>query len=98
MIHLYAVITLVLSLVQALTAISCEERLENQKISKQFPMYVAHGSHSLTLNDIRTFFKPDADENNGISIVNFNLTDEVLLPNAPLIILDNQYVIFINRI
>merc|ERR1711909_58438 len=49
-------------------------------------MGVAHVTHSLTLNDIRSFFKADADENNGIPMVNFDLTsDQLTLPNAPLI-------------
>merc|ERR1712179_565834 len=47
---------------------------------------VAHLTHSLTLNDIRSFFKADADENNGIPMVNFDLTsDQLVLLNAPLI-------------
>ena len=54
-------------------------------------MFVAHGSHSLTLNDIQAFFKTNATKENGISIVNFNLTaDEILLPNAPLIVPDKR--------
>ena len=86
-----AVITLFILSFQALDATqSCSEKLRVNKISDQYPMFVAHGSHALTLNDIRAFFKPTADENNGISVVNFNLTDDILLPNAPLIILDNK--------
>merc|ERR1712106_108973 len=67
-------------------------KTRKRKISKQFPMLVAHGSHSLTLNEIQAFFKTDAKKNNGISIVNFNLTsDEILLPNAPLIVQDKRF-------
>jgi len=70
----------------------CLELLEKRKISNQFPMFVAHGSHSLTLNDIQAFFKTNAKKKNGISIVNFNLTaDEILLPNAPLIVPDKRF-------
>ena len=86
-----AVITLLILSFQELDATkSCSEKLRVKEISDQYPMFVAHGSHALTLNDIRAFFKPTADENNGISVVNFNLTDDVLLPNAPLVILDNK--------
>merc|ERR1712106_7992 len=71
---------------------ACPDLLKFKKISNQFPMYVAHGSHSLTLNDIQAFFKPNANENNGISIVNFNLTDDdILLQNAPLIVSDKRF-------
>merc|ERR1712106_106712 len=70
----------------------CPDVLKFKKISNQFPMYVAHGSHSLTLNDIQAFFKPNANEKNGISIVNFNLTDDdILLQNAPLIVSDKRF-------
>merc|ERR1711892_1217168 len=70
----------------------CPDVLKFKKISNQFPMYVAHGSHSLTLNDIQAYFKPNANENNGISIVNFNLTDDdILLQNAPLIVSDKRF-------
>jgi len=64
----------------------CAKLFERKSITSNYPKHVAHGTHSLTLNDIQAFFKPDADENNGITIVNFNLTDEnILLPNAPAI-------------
>merc|ERR1712034_6116 len=87
-----AVITLLILSFQALDAKkSCSKTLRVNEISDQYPMFVAHGSHSLTLNDIRAFFKPTADENNGISVVNFNLTEDILLPNAPLVILDNKF-------
>ena len=69
----------------------CPDLFKFKKISNQFPMYVAHGSHSLTLNDIQAFFKPNANEKNGISIVNFNLTDDnIFLLDAPLIITEKR--------
>jgi len=75
----------ILSTSQLLTAgKNCAKLLGRKDITADYPRHVAHGTHSLTLNDIQAFFKADADENNGITIVNFNLTDEnVLLPNAP---------------
>merc|ERR1712142_1264618 len=64
---------------------SCSAIIERKRFG-EYAHIVAHVTHSLTLNDIRAFFKKDADENNGIPIVNFNLTDEKLvLANAPLI-------------
>merc|ERR1712142_606660 len=63
---------------------SCSAIIERKRFG-EYAHIVAHVTHSLTLNDIRAFFKKDADENNGIPIVNFNLTDEKLvLANAPL--------------
>ena len=75
----------ILSSSQLLTAgKNCAKLFGRKDITADYPMHVAHGTHSMTLNDIQAFFKADADENNGITIVNFNLTDEnVLLPNAP---------------
>merc|ERR1712142_1084901 len=64
---------------------SCSAIIERKRFG-EYAHIVAHVTHSLTLNDIRAFFKKDADENNGIPIVNLNLTDEKLvLANAPLI-------------
>ena len=37
-------------------------------ISPEFPMMVSHTIHSLTLEDIRYYFKSDATEDNGIPI------------------------------
>merc|ERR1739838_308947 len=89
----FVVVTcLLVSLQGILTNNDCSDRLKKRKISDQFPMYVAHGSHSLTLNDIQAFFNPNANQTNGISVVNFNLTeDEILLPNAPLIVSDKRF-------
>jgi len=89
----FVVVTcLLVSLQGILTNNDCSDRLKKRKISDQFPMYVAHGTHSLTLNDIQAFFNPNANQTNGISVVNFNLTeDEILLPNAPLIVSDKRF-------
>ena len=35
-------------------------------LSAWFPQLVAHSIHSLTVEDIRYYFKPDVTENNGI--------------------------------
>ena len=44
-----------------------------------------HGIHSLSLEEIRHFFEPNAPIENKIPVVNLNLSSEqVFLPNAPL--------------
>jgi len=53
---------------------------------------VGHGIHSLTLEEIRHFFDPDATEENHIPVVNTNLTAEKkILPNAPLLGYDEKF-------
>ena len=62
---------------------------------QEYADIVAHATHSLTLNEIRAFFKADVDEYNGIPIVNFNLTDnQTVLPNAPYSLLFYNYLLF----
>ena len=87
---LKAALVFSLNLLLAVDSKSCQDRFQNQNISPQYPLYVAHGSHSLTLNEIQTYFKKNANENNGIAIVNFNLTGDIMLPNAPFIVLNNK--------
>merc|ERR1712112_108465 len=65
--------------------------MKKEKLDFNFPMDVAHGVHSLTLNEIRFFFNPSAGEDNGIPVVNPNRTQSnSVLPNAPLIVLNNS--------
>merc|ERR1719158_153152 len=48
-----------------------------------FPFGTAHRIHSLTLQDLRDFFDPNADRDNGIPTINVNLqSDDLILPNA----------------
>jgi len=48
-----------------------------------FPYGTAHRIHSLTLQDLRYFFDPNADRDNGIPTINVNLeSDDLVLPNA----------------
>jgi len=70
---------------------NCSEILANKDIAEEFPYFVAHGSHSLTLNDLRAFFDEKAAKNNGIAVVNHNLTGDVLLQNAPWITPDRRF-------
>ena len=42
--------------------------------ASEYPMAVAHGIHSLNLESVRHFFKPDATENNMIPTASTNLS------------------------
>merc|ERR1712002_241697 len=50
---------------------NCTEVLDELGLNHTAPM-IAHATHSLTLNMIRHYFNPNADENNNISTVNLN--------------------------
>jgi len=66
--------------------ISCEESFTNNGLNySTFHQGVAHGIHSLSLEEIRYFFKPDAPENNKIPTANIDFRSEDLInSNAPL--------------
>ena len=66
--------------------IQCSEVFENNGLNySTFPEGVAHGIHSLSLEEIRYFFKQDAPKNNMIPTVNRDLKAEnVIHFNAPL--------------
>ena len=50
----------------------------------KFFQTVMHGVHSLTLEDLRHYFEPDAPVDNGIPTVNTDLSSpDEILPNAP---------------
>jgi len=70
---------------------TCAERFHNNNVSAEYGWFAAHGSHSITLNEIQFFFEPTATFENGITIVNFNLSGDILLPNAPWIDVDNRF-------
>ena len=58
--------------------------MENFSLTQQFPGIVSHAIHSLSLQDLRHYFEPNADELNGIPNVNLDLeADEEVLMNAP---------------
>lgn len=70
----------------------CPAVLEAAGVSPIFAPLVAHNIHSLTLEDIRYFFKEDATEENGIPTVNMDLSsDKRVLPNAPLAGYDEDF-------
>jgi len=64
----------------------CLTPLSKVGIDPYFGDMIAHNMHSLTVEDIRYYFKKDADVDNGIPTVNFDLTPNVtrVLSNAPL--------------
>jgi len=70
---------------------TCAERFHNNNVSAEYGWFAAHGSHSITLNEIQFFFEPAATFENGITMVNFNLSGDILLPNAPWIDVDNRF-------
>jgi len=63
----------------------CPTPLSEVGIDRYFGGMVAHTLHSLTLEDIRHYFKKDATADNGIPTVNYDLTPNVtrVLANAP---------------
>ncbi|XP_063681205.1 uncharacterized protein LOC134816337 [Bolinopsis microptera] len=70
----------------------CPRILETAGVSETFAQMVAHSIHSLTLEDIRYFFKENTTEENGIPTVNMDLaTDIRVLPNAPLAGYDDDF-------
>ncbi|XP_063675217.1 uncharacterized protein LOC134811979 [Bolinopsis microptera] len=74
------------------TSEECPRILDAAGISKMFAPMVAHSIHSLTLEDIRYFFKEDATEDNGVPTVNIDLmSDTRILPNAPLAGYDEDF-------
>lgn len=66
---------------------TCQDIFEQHGIDMdQLGLSVAHGSHSLFLEDIRYFFKPDAPEDNGIPVLNYDFTaPDTIWPNSPLV-------------
>ena len=66
--------------------------MEKHGLSKRFPAAVAHGIHSITLEDIQHYFKPDATEDNRVPTLNYDVTSkEPLLRNAPLYGYDKSF-------
>ena len=55
------------------TSEECPSILDAAGVSKMFAPMVAHSIHSLTLEDIRYFFKEDATEENGVPTGNSHI-------------------------
>ena len=58
--------------------------MEHGGLDLGFAPTVAHGIHSLTVEDIRHYFKADSPVENNIPTVNKDLTGARVLPYAPL--------------
>jgi len=70
----------------------CPRIMTDAGLSPNFAPMVTHSIHSLTVEDIRYYFKPDATEDNGIPTVNLDVrSEERILPNAPLIGYDEDF-------
>jgi len=71
---------------------ACEETFRDHCIEGDFPRSIAHGIHSLTLEDLRYYFDLAAKEDNMIPSVNFDLTSpDKLFESAPLLALNNTF-------
>merc|ERR1711942_220113 len=55
---------------------------ESKHVTEDFQMIVVHGIHSMTLENLRHYFDPDAPEDNGIPMINFNLTQAQAVLNS----------------
>ena len=65
---------ILVSLIQGLFAEECETTFSKHGLKYcSFATGVGHGLHSLSLEEIRYFFKEDAPEDNEIPTVNINL-------------------------
>ena len=73
-------------------SLTCKDIFSQQGFDmEEFALASAHGIHSLYLEDIRHFFEPDAPENNGIPVLNFNISaPDRIWPNSPLVGLDSS--------
>merc|ERR1711915_893048 len=65
--------------------LSCEEIFVHEPLlSSNFSARIAHGIHSLTLEDIQKYFNPRATLENNIPVVNKNLSSPIpILNDAP---------------
>ena len=68
---------ILVSLIKAFSAEECETTFSKNGLKySSFATGVGHGLHSLSLEEIRYFFKEDAPEDNGIPTVNIDLRSE----------------------
>lgn len=70
----------------------CHKVMKKHDLTGRFPGAVAHGIHSITLEDIRHYFNPYATENNGVPTLNYDLkSKQPVLPNAILYGFDTTF-------
>ena len=67
--------------------------MKENGLTGRFPGAVAHGIHSITLEDIRYYFKADATEENNVPTLNYNLSEKAapILPHAKLYGYDTSF-------
>jgi hypothetical protein len=71
--------------IEAEKDLDCTEEFSLVNISmRRFSKVVAHGIHSISLQDLRRYFNPNAMEENHIPVVDLNLTSSTpVLPHSP---------------
>lgn len=80
------------AVIAAPTLEQCPRVMLEAGLSANFAPMVTHSIHSLTVEDIRYYFKPDATEENGIPTVNLDVrSSERVLSDAPLIGYDDAF-------
>ena len=67
--------------------------MKDNGLTDRFPSAAAHGIHSMTLEDIKYYFKPDATETNNVPTVNYDLSENatLVLPHAKLYGYDTSF-------
>jgi len=70
---------------------SCKSIRKSFCIGDHFYFAAAHGTHSMTLQELKYFFDAAATANNNIPIVNFDLSSQLLLSSAPDLHLNNSF-------
>jgi len=65
---------------------TCSNLMMDANLTHYFGMAVAHRLHSLRLEDVRYYFKEDTPDDNGIPVVNFDISPNAdrVLRNMPL--------------
>ena len=73
--------------------LACRETMKANGLTARFPGAVAHGIHSITLEDIRYYFKANATETNNVPTLNYDLSENAtpVLPHAKLYGYDTSF-------
>jgi len=83
---IFELLWLTLPFFETVSAQNCSQVLAPLNLSWDFPDRAAHGIHSLTLNDIRMYFDPNAKADNGIPTVNVDRSTPNLLNENPVLL------------
>eukprot|EP00095_Tigriopus_kingsejongensis_P012489 maker-scaffold789_size96855-snap-gene-0.25 protein:Tk12489 transcript:maker-scaffold789_size96855-snap-gene-0.25-mRNA-1 annotation:"n-acylglucosamine 2-epimerase" len=72
--------------------LQCPKVMQTHNLSRAFPGVVAHGLHSITLEDIQHYFNPETTEDNHVPTINLDLiSDHAVLGYAPSLHIHNQF-------